>query len=273
MTNKTIAEPIDETSIIRPIWPAPDHIHAGVTTRIGGYSEQAFEQGNMANHVGDDPGHVEKNRQRLADYEAQRCGKELHWQWLEQSHSDHCVEIHQSQVRPIAADAVITASSMTNCVVLSADCLPILLTNAEGSQVAAIHAGWRGLAKGIISNTASLFRQSLKVKKIPSSPIYAWLGPAIGPNSFEVGDDVKQAFARQDHHSQLNYPLAFTPHGDKKYLADLYQLATLELHHNDIHHVYGGGFCTFRESERFFSYRRSSSTGRMASYIYRRDKP
>ena len=273
MTDKTIAEAVDEASIIHPIWPAPDHIYAGVTTRIGGYSDQPFKQGNMANHVGDDPRHVEKNRQRLADYEAQRCGDELHWQWLEQSHSNHCVEIHQSQARPLVADAVITASSMTNCVVMTADCLPILLTNAEGNQVAAIHAGWRGLAQGIISNTVSLFRQSLKVKKIPPSPIYAWLGPAIGPNSFEVGDDVKQAFASQAHHSKLNYPLAFTPHGNKKHLADLYQLATLELNLNDIHHVYGGGFCTFRETERFFSYRRASSTGRMASYIYRRDKP
>ena len=138
--------------------------------------------------------------------------------------------------------------------------------------MAAIHAGWRGLAKGIISNTATLFRQSLKMKKIPSSPIYAWLGPAIGPNSFEVGDDVKQAFASKVIIANLT-TARFYPHGDKEYLADLYQLATLELHHNDIHHVYGGGFCTFRESERFFSYRRSSSTGRMASYIYRRDKP
>ena len=273
MTSESLTELVNDVSIIRPIWPAPDHIYAGVTTRIGGHSYKPFEQGNMAKHVGDDPSQVEKNRQRLAEHEAQHCGGKLDWQWLEQRHSNHCVEIHHSQARPIAADAVITASSMTNCVVMTADCLPILLTNAEGSQVAAIHAGWRGLAQGIISNTVSLFRQSLKAKKIASSLIYAWLGPAIGPNHFEVGEEVKQAFASQDHHSQLNYPLAFTPHGDKKYLADLYQLATLELHHNEIHHVYGGGFCTFQESERFFSYRRSSHTGRMASFIYRRNKP
>lgn len=272
MTNNPQTEYKKVAPIIRPIWPAPDHIYAGVTTRFNAETDKLYQQGNIAHHVGDDQHCVDQNRKILTENEELVSGATLNWQWLDQHHGNHCVEIDRAKTNPLAADAVITSSPMTSCVVMSADCLPILLTDAEGRQVAAMHAGWRGLANGIVSNTLALFRQALITKGFPPSPIYAWLGPAIGPDHFEVGSDVKQAFCQKKHHVDLNYQQAFTPINDSKYLADLYQLATLELHYCGIHHVYGGGFCTYCETERFFSYRRSHPTGRMASYIYRTNR-
>ena len=254
---------IPPADIIRPIWPAPPQVIAGVSTRIGGYSQAPFDQFNLAQHVNDNANHVANNRTRLAQCENTA---EQQWQWLEQTHSTDIVTLNSVQSNPLPADAALTSKPNIICTVLTADCLPILLCDVQGTRVAAIHAGWRGLANGIISNSINAFCNSLPA--IKSQQIYAWLGPAIGPDYFEVGSEVKEAFIHANTASIELYEQAFTKKTNNKYWADIYQLATIALNTCGVHHIYGGGFCTARESERFYSYRREAQTGRMASYIY-----
>lgn len=253
---------IPPADIIRPIWPAPPQVIAGVSTRIGGYSQAPFDELNLAQHVSDNTNHVTNNRKHLAHCENIA---EQQWQWLEQTHSTDIVALDSVQPMPLAADAALTSKPNIVCTVLTADCLPILLCDAQGTRVATIHAGWRGLANGIISNSISAFCNSLPT--IQSQQIYAWLGPAIGPNHFEVGQDVRDAFVKGETGSAV-FEAAFETKPNNKYLADIYQLATVALNACGVHHIYGGGFCTASDTERFYSYRREGQTGRMASYIY-----
>lgn len=283
------------TNIIRPIWPAPAHIIAGVTTRNGGFSEAPFDSFNLAEHVGDNSEAVAKNRILLA---TQITGEQnsqpgpQQWQWLEQTHTTHAVHIESVHAQAIAADASITSNHGVVCTVLTADCLPILLCDATGSHIAAIHAGWRGLAGGIVKNTVKALLESInansinnsasnsanKTKNNPPASIYAWLGPAIGPDHFEVGEDVKTAFLSTMDSMVLSpsktqspaeaYQQAFHSTGKNKYLADIYQLASIALNAAGVSHIYGGGFCTACEEKRFFSYRRNNVSGRMASFIF-----
>ena len=250
-------------NIIKPIWPAPPQVMAGVSTRLGGYSQAPFDQLNLAQHVSDNSNHVANNRKHLAE-----CVNttEQQWQWLEQTHSTDIVILDNVQPQPLAADAALTSKANIVCAVLTADCLPILLCDAQGTRVAAIHAGWRGLANGIISNSINAFCNSSPA--IKSQQIYAWLGPAIGPNHFEVGPDVKEAFIHANTAPSELYEQAFIKKPHNKYWADIYQLATIALNACGVHHIYGGGFCTVEASDRFYSYRREAKTGRMASYIY-----
>jgi len=247
---------------IKPIWPAPAHVIAGVSTRSGGCSQAPFNSLNLAQHVGDKADDIISNRTQLALSEN---SSPQQWQWLEQSHSTTIIEVDKVQSQALPADAAFTRQQNTVCTVMTADCLPILLCDAQGTRVAAIHAGWRGLANGIISNSINAFCN--QIPTIKSQAIYAWLGPAIGPDHFEVGADVREAFVNDTDTGQLN-AAAFEAQANNKYKADIYQLASIALNSCGVHSIYGGGFCTVSESERFYSYRREAQTGRMASYIY-----
>lgn len=237
--------------LVIPDWPAPEHIKALTTTREGGVSGEGWESWNLAAHVDDDPDAVTMNRNRLHT----RCGVPESPKWLNQVHSS-VVVVADEVTEPVDADASVTESSDTVCAVLTADCLPVLFTNKKGTCVAAAHAGWRGLADGVLENT---------IEKMPcqANELMAWLGPAIGPEAFEVGQDVFDAFCADESACEV----AFTLTENGKYLADIYQLATLRLNKAGVEDIYGGGFCTVNDP-RFFSYRQESVTGRMASLIW-----
>lgn len=231
-------------------WPAPPGIHALTTLRGGGVSEAPFASLNPATHVGDDPQHVLENRRRLRDM-LHLPGEPV---WLEQVHGTRIVRA--DAVQGIAqADAALTAVKSVVCAVLTADCLPVLLCTQSGTAVAAVHAGWRGLLHGVIENA---------VAAMPREPLFAWLGPAIGPQCFEVGGEVRAAFVAK---AQM-FADAFAATGGGKWLADIYHLGRLTLRTIGVDAVYGGGDCTATDSARFFSYRREGKTGRMATLIW-----
>ena len=233
-------------------WPAPSHVHAGVTTRIGGLSTGAYASFNLAQHVQDDPQRVQQNRQRLR--EQLRLPEEP--RWLTQVHGN--VVLNASNVnRSPQADASYSSQPNEVCAVMTADCLPVLITDRNGKHIAAIHAGWRGLHQQIIS--ASIGHLS-----VAPSELMAWLGPAIGPDAFEVGTDVYDAFL------QLNprYANAFKSKDAQHWWMDVYAAARWELQQAGVNAVYGGEYCTWHDRTRFYSYRRDGVTGRMASLIW-----
>ena len=235
-------------------WPAPDNIVAGVTTRISGVSQSPYANNNLALHVGDDENSVNVNRQRLD--EALAGIKK--WQWLEQVHGVEVVKAPTGQVA--TADACYTDQESVVCTVLTADCLPVLLCNQQGSEVAAIHAGWRGLCDGVIEETVAAMTS-------PAEALMVWFGPAIGPLQFEVGHDVYKAFVAARCGAESASAFTATAKSDK-YLCDIYHLARIRLASLGISRIYGGEFCTVTDQERFYSYRREGVTGRMASFIY-----
>lgn len=244
-----------EPQFILPDWPAPANVRAAVTTRVGGVSRAPYDSFNHAAHVGDDPAAVHANRTRL------RAALALPDEptWLKQVHGVVVVNAAQSGREPEADGAFATQPGAV-CAVLTADCLPVLLCNHSGTNVAALHAGWRGLAGGVIE-------AGVKAMGIPGSELLAWLGPAIGPQTFEVGPEVRTAFVQYDAQAAQ----AFRAAREGKYLADIYLLARLRLQRLGVAAVYGGGFCTVTERARFFSYRRDGATGRMASLIWLAD--
>lgn len=232
-----------------PDWPAPVTVKACVTTRDGGVSQAPFDTFNLAGHVNDDPGAVAENRARLES--ALGCEPA----WLSQVHSTSVVRATPAQIH--VADASWTDGRRVACAVLTADCLPVLFCNRSGSRVAAAHAGWRGLAAGMLEATVSAIDS-------PGDPLMAWLGPAIGPAAFEVGEEVREAFVGPD----ASCAVAFQPSRNAgRHMADLYQLARLRLAACGVTAVYGGGLCTFN-NPRFFSYRRAAQTGRFASLVW-----
>ena len=240
-------------NLLLPNWPAPQNIKAYTTLRSGGVSAAPFDTFNLATHVGDNSQHVEKNRDQLKKI----LNLPADPIWIEQTHSTIVLPA-LPQNRNKSADATFTNQVNQVCVVLTADCLPILLCDRAGTHVAAIHAGWRGLSNGIIENT-------LQVMHIPSNNLLAWLGPAIGPNYFEVGNDVRDSFLDFDPSAVT----AFKPCTNNRWLADIYQLARLRLQKQDITAIYGGEYCTYSEQDRFFSYRRDQQkTGRIATLIW-----
>lgn len=284
--------------LIQPDWPAPDNIIAGTSTRAGGVSTAPYDSFNLGLHTGDQPEHVLANRQLLNKLcrasNRKKSHSTLRWHWLEQIHSNHVLDLDIQTIKnsenntlfesQLTADASITRRSFTVCTVLTADCLPILLCDKQGRRVAAIHAGWRGLAAGIVDNTLGLFCEGKPADKpLAVRDILAWLGPAIGPTRFEVGAEVKAQFVDYfstpptANNSQADCRAAFSPLSlqpqtnphELKFLADLYQLARLALQRNGVTRIYGGEYCTHSEDEHFFSYRRDGATGRMASFIYR----
>ncbi|MDH5301620.1 MAG: peptidoglycan editing factor PgeF [Gammaproteobacteria bacterium] len=240
------------TELMRPNWPAPTGVCALTTTRAGGVSVAPYDRLNLADHVGDDIAHVLENRRLLRD--SLRLPAEP--VWLQQVHGTVAVPAGPGQVGAVA-DASYTHARGVVCAVMTADCLPVLFCDRDGRSVAAAHAGWRGLVNGVLEQTVS------KMDVAPEK-LLAWLGPAIGPAAFEVGGEVRQAFV--DHQAQAAQ--AFVVNRPGHFLADLYALARLRLQACGVDAIYGGEYCTFSQPDCFFSYRRQSRTGRMASLIW-----
>jgi len=238
--------------MIYPNWPAAAHVKAVTTTRSGGVSNAPYDSLNLADQVGDAAGAVQENRLSIQH--------QLHLPrrpvWLNQVHGDTVVDAANSGERP-CADASFTDQTQVVCAVLSADCLPVLFCDRRGTRVAAAHAGWRGLAAGVLEST---------VQALDTAPgrLMAWLGPAIGPGAFAVGGEVRKVFVEQ--HAEAAGAFLARPHGH--WLADLCQLARIRLRASGVTALYGGGFCTFADRQRFYSYRREGVTGRMASLIW-----
>ncbi len=235
---------------IVPDWPVPPTVRALVTTRVGGASRGPYAAFNLDPRVGDDPSAVERNREAL------RSVLRADPVWLHQVHGAQVVAVESAPARP-RADGAVARTRHSVCAVLTADCLPVLLASRTGEAVGIAHAGWRGLAAGVIEATVAGMA-------VAPAQVVAWLGPAIGPRAYEVGQDVYDAFVAGD----AGAAQAFTPRGAGKHLADLYALARRRLAAAGVAAVYGGGFCTHAEGERFYSYRRDRTTGRFASLVW-----
>lgn len=239
--------------VINPNWPAPPHVKAFTTTRLGGFSLAPFDTLNLAMHVEDSKADVSQNR-ALLQKKKQLPHAPL---WLEQNHTTIVVDADKPFDAYPEGDASHTYLPGRVCAVLTADCLPLLITDTQGTQVAAVHAGWRGLADGIVPATVS------KLKAHPKD-LLVWLGPAIGPKAFEVKDDVRDIF--------LKAKTALTEHFKETapglYLFDIYAAARYQLGRCGIEQVFGGDYCTYTDTEKFFSYRRQAKTGRMATLIW-----
>lgn len=239
-------------ALIQPDWPAPAGVRAAMSTRLGGVSAGPYAALNLGTAAGDDPAAVNENRRRLAmalDLPAEPG-------WLKQVHGRTVVSLAQAGRTP-EADASYATGPGGVCVVQAADCLPVLLCDDGGSVVAAAHAGWRGLAAGVLEATV----QALPVKP---ETLMAWLGPAIGPDAFEVGAEVRDAFVGPDPGSAGH----FQPRGPGKFLADLFGLARRRLAQAGVERAYGGGRCTYSEPAHFFSHRRDGRCGRMAALVW-----
>ncbi len=247
-----------------PDWPAPPNVRALTSLRSGGVSRSPYDSLNLADHVGDATGAVAENRARLlrvTGVPAEPC-------WLAQVHGTNVVAA--DDWRPdVEADAVYATVPGRVCAVMTADCLPLLLCDRDGGCVAAVHVGWRGLADGVIEAA---------LRKLPVAPdrLLAWLGPAIGPDAFEVGGEVRERFTGADPGMDPGMDpcidsgaaALFRPGRPGRWMADLYGLARLRLRAAGIAAIHGGGWCTVRDSGRFYSYRRDGATGRMASLIW-----
>lgn len=255
----------NELELITPDWPAPASVKAAVTTRKGGSSEGVYASFNLATHVGDDELTVVLNRELLKG----ALGLSAEPAWLKQTHTDVVVDA-SSYTGERDADASFSTEPGKACVVLTADCLPILLCNKQGTWVMAVHAGWQGLAKRIVEAAVGAYPGD-------KNDLMAWLGPAIGPQAFEVQNDVIEACTADLTPAQKKIfsKKCFKPVEGKEgyFLGDLYELGKQRLHKCGVQGVYGGGFCTYTDAERFYSYRRdgaggTQATGRMASLIW-----
>ncbi|MCE1241085.1 MAG: peptidoglycan editing factor PgeF [Azonexaceae bacterium] len=237
-----------------PAWPAPPRVRALQTLRTGGCSPAPWDSLNLGDHVGDAPARVAANRAALSRrLPAEPC-------WLKQVHGTLAVDAALA-AKNTEADAAFARQPGAVCVVMTADCLPVLFCDRSASAVGAAHAGWRGLLAGVLENTLAAMR-------IAPGDTLAWLGPAIGPANFEVGDEVRSAFVEHDPAAAAQF-VAGRP---GKWLADLYGLARQRLRSAGVEAIYGGGSCTVDDAERYFSYRRDGTTGRMASLIWLEDE-
>jgi len=245
-------------ALIIPNWLAPANVRAISTTRLGGKSKPPYDSLNVAQHVGDDSDAVLLNRATLknvANYNDEPM-------WLEQVHGNVVVNTSNRR-QQVKADASFTTALNTTCVVMTADCLPVLFCDKQGRGVAAAHAGWRGLAAGVLESTVDNLCKALAC---PASEILAWMGPAIGPTAFEVGGEVRDTFI-----SQHDVSSAFIATDPEHWLMDIYAVAKHRLSYAGVEKVSGGQYCTFTDKERFFSYRRENCCGRMASLIWLQD--
>lgn len=246
-----------------PDWPAPTRVRAASTLRGGGVSRSPYQSLNLGDHVADSPTSVSENRGRLLSaiqLPAAPC-------WLTQVHGTTVIDAadvarlssdgHHSDSAGPKADAAFSSQTDVVCAVLTADCLPLLLCDRQGTKVAAVHAGWRGLAAGVLEET-------VRALDIPVNELLVWLGPAIGPTAFEVGAEVRATFVDDDDHARQ----AFQQTGQGRYWADLYLLARLRLQRLGIEAVYGGQWCTYSQPDQFYSFRRDGTTGRMVSLIW-----
>ncbi|MDO5059090.1 MAG: peptidoglycan editing factor PgeF [Neisseria sp.] len=261
----------EESPFLHADWPAPPNVKTLITTRNGGVSGKPWNEAegskrahfrqypfswlNVGAHVGDDAAAVAENRARVEAATGLPLG------YLNQVHGVTVVDAADSVAEPLEADASVNSDGRAACAVMTADCLPVLFCDRAGSVVAAAHAGWRSLAGGVLQNTVAAM-------KVSPLEIMAYLGPAIGPDSFEVGEDVKQAFCAADPDAEAAFEPLPPQDGQAKYLADIYRLARRILHREGITQIYGGGRCTLLEWETFFSYRRDGQTGRMVSAVW-----
>ena len=239
---------------IRPDWPAPDRVRACTTTRTGGRSQGPYAALNLALHVGDDPKDVMANRALLRD----DAGLPAEPLWLEQVHGTDIInaDLPGAERR---ADGCYSHTAGRVCCIMTADCIPVLLCDRAGTRVAALHAGWRGLAAGILA-------RGVEMLDCPARELLAWLGPAIGPQAYEIDDSVRDTFTSRDPGASA----AFTPNRPGHWQADLHALARRALRHAGVEEVYADGHCTYTEPERFYSHRRAAPCGRMASLIWLR---
>jgi hypothetical protein len=235
---------------LEPNWPAPPEIRAASTLRCGGTSIAAYAGANLGQHVGDDPARVADNRRCLA--ESLKLPSDP--VWLEQIHG--AAVIQADAAADLKADAAYTRAAGVVCAIMTADCLPVLFCSRDGASVAAAHAGWRGLASGVLEAT---------VEALGTSDLLAWLGPAIGPEAFVVGEDVRAAFLANGP----DFAAGFREHASGQWLADIYRLGRIVLRRVGVSAVYGGEWCTYSQADQFFSYRRDRICGRMASLIWR----
>ena len=247
------------SSMIIPDWPAPAKVRAVSTTRLGGKSLTPYNSLNLAQHVNDENDVVIANRvilKRLAGYKNEPV-------WLEQVHGNTAV--NAADINSIVkADASFTTAINTTCVVMTADCLPVLFCDKNGRGVAAAHAGWRGLAAGVLETTVQCLCNELACS---ANDVIAWMGPAIGADAFEVGDEVRETFV-----SQHDVASAFIETRPQHWLMDIYAVARARLKAVGVDQVSGGQFCTYRDEKQFFSYRRDGQCGRMASLIWLEDE-
>lgn len=245
---------LDPANILFPDWPAPARVNALVTTRQGGVSLAPWNSLNLAAHVGDKLEAVVENRRRLSAF----VGANKDFQWLTQTHSTDVVRASRCGQVP-EADASYTMENNLVCTVLTADCLPVFFCNRQGTQVAVAHAGWKGLGAGILEKTVASFSNE-------AGDILAWLGPAIGPTAFEVGEEVRGFFLAR--YPNLPASSCFVASGIDRWLMDMYATARYILLQQGLTAVYGGGLCSYSDPDRFFSYRRTAVCGRMASCIW-----
>ncbi|ABM04951.1 hypothetical protein DUF152 [Psychromonas ingrahamii 37] len=242
--------------LLKPNWSAPAHIQAFSSTRLGGVSSGLYSELNLGLHVGDDPLIVGKNRSTLANtlsLTGDIC-------WLNQVHSTILLELKENTAGPLTADAAWSHCNNTPCIIMTADCLPVLITNKLGTFVCAIHAGWRGLCDGIIEKSIKIICAQLAVN---ANDLLVWLGPCIGKSAFQVGSEVRAAFIAENGQASL----AFSAFGDR-WLADLQQLARLRLAPFNVFEITASEYCTFNRADLFYSYRRDGVTGRMATLIW-----
>ena len=251
MTMPGVAPPLDENWIV-PDWPAPARVRAFATTRHGGVSEGEYASLNLGTGSGDDPARVARNRLILRQHLPEMP------EWMAQRHGVNVARLGATWGTEVqVADAAVTCEPGRVCAVLTADCMQLLLCDALGTAVGAVHAGWRGMAAGVIENAVGQLG-------VDPAGVLAWMGPTIGPRMFEVGPEVHAAFVAVDPAAAQ----AFAPYNPGKYLADLYHLARQRLARGGVQRVFGGGFCTFTEHQRFFSYRRAKHSGRMGAFIW-----
>jgi YfiH family protein len=239
-------------SLIIPEWPVLPGVRAAFTLRTGGVSRAPFDSLNVGRHVGDDAGAVEENRRRIAhllELPAEPA-------WLEQVHGVQVADL-DCAASARRADAAVTHAAGRICAVQVADCLPVLLAARNGAAVAAAHCGWRGLASGVLEAT-------VRALGVTAGELCAWLGPAIGPAAFEVGEEVRAAFLAQDERAAL----AFAANSRGRWQCDLFALARQRLAILGVQGVFGGGLCTYSDPVRFFSFRRDASCGRMAALVW-----
>ena len=242
-----------DIELIRPEWTVPDSILAFSTTRSGGVSHAPFASLNLADHVGDSAEAVRNNRALLQE----QIAPDADWQWLRQVHSNRVLRV-ESASEPPEADALVCSTRGIVLNILTADCLPLLLCAGDGSEIAAAHCGWRGLASGIVEATVA------DMQARPGS-LLAWLGPAIGPCHFEVGPEVRHEFGKLLPAAALD--ANFKPTKAHKFMADLYGITRSLLQELGVSQVSGGGWCTHSDPKRFFSFRRDGQCGRMLTSI------
>jgi polyphenol oxidase len=237
---------------IKPDWPAPRNVFAAATTRVGGVSIGPYSSLNLGSHVGDDAHAVSENRKRVRD----ALNLPVEPTWLNQVHGTNVIEAGAAMQTP-TADASVALGPGHVCVVLTADCLPVIFCDNAGTRVAAAHAGWRGLASGILAAT---------IRSLGTKPdrLIAWLGPAIEQSAFEVGNEVREPFLA------LNpaHEASFVSNERGRWQADIYELARRELVRLGVHNIFGGGFACYADQDRFFSYRRDGATGRMGTFVW-----